>query len=78
MIVRTADGRTLTQARGVLYIMRRLGGLWRGIATVALVVPAGLMDAAYAGVARVRHRLFARPVEACPILPPRLRGRFDY
>ncbi|OAI53038.1 hypothetical protein AYO44_16345 [Planctomycetaceae bacterium SCGC AG-212-F19] len=78
MIVRTADGQTLTQARGVLYIMRRLGGLWRVIATVALIVPPGLMDAGYAGVARIRHRLFARPVEACPILPAGLRGRFDY
>jgi predicted DCC family thiol-disulfide oxidoreductase YuxK len=78
IVVRTADGQILTQARAVLYIMRRLGGLWRLLAGLARLVPAALLDAAYNGIARIRYRLFAKPADACPILPPRLRGRFDF
>lgn len=78
IVVRTADGRTLIQAQAVLYIMQRLGGLWRIIATLVQVVPPGLLNIAYAGVARVRRRIFAAPAEACPILPKHLRGRFDF
>jgi predicted DCC family thiol-disulfide oxidoreductase YuxK len=78
IVVRTADGRTLTQASAILYIMQRLGGLWRIIATVAKVIPPALLDVAYAGIARIRYRLFAKPPDACPIQPPKLRGRFDF
>ena len=38
-------------------------------------VPNVLADIAYDGVAAVRHRLFTRPTDACPILPPALRSR---
>ena len=34
-------------------------------------------DIAYDFVASIRYRLFARPKEACPMLPPDLRSRFD-
>jgi predicted DCC family thiol-disulfide oxidoreductase YuxK len=78
IVVRTADGRTLIQSQAVLYIMQRLGGLWRLIATLVLVIPAGLLNTVYAGVARIRRHVFAAPAEACPILPKHLRGRFDF
>ncbi len=78
IVVRTTDGRTLVQAQAILYIMQRLGGLWRIIATLAKVIPPALLDVAYAGIARIRHRLFAKPADACPILPRNLRGRFDF
>jgi hypothetical protein len=35
-----------------------------------------LGDAAYDLVARLRHRLFALPPDACPVTPPHLRARF--
>jgi hypothetical protein len=34
-------------------------------------------DAGYDGVARVRHLLFPRPGDACPVTPPELRARFE-
>ena len=76
LVVATADGRMLTRAAAVLHLGQRLGGIWRALATIARVVPARLLDAAYDVVARLRHRLFAKPKDACPLLPPHLRARF--
>jgi hypothetical protein len=36
-----------------------------------------LLDTGYDGIARIRHRIFAKPPDACPILPAPLRDRFD-
>jgi predicted DCC family thiol-disulfide oxidoreductase YuxK len=35
-----------------------------------------MRDAIYDRIARRRHRLFAAPTEACPLIPPALRSRF--
>ena len=77
LLIATADGRLLTRARGVRHLLERLGGYWRCLAWVSRVVPAALLDFAYDRVATIRHRLFRRPPEACPILPPELRERFE-
>jgi len=76
VVVVTAEGRLLVRSRAALHILRRLGGLWRVLAGVAGLVPRPLLDRAYDGVAAVRHRLFARPTEACPVVAPALRARF--
>lgn len=76
IIVRTADGVTLMRSAAVLYALRRLGGVWRVLGTVATVVPAGLRDGIYDWIAHIRYRLFPTPVEACPLVPPDLRARF--
>jgi predicted DCC family thiol-disulfide oxidoreductase YuxK len=70
------DGRFLVRARAVLEIGRRLGGLWRAAAVVVSLVPKTPLDWLYDGVARVRKRLFAPPLAACPRVPPYLRERF--
>lgn len=77
MVVRTERGELLTRSAGVLHILRRLGGIWRLMAALLALLPARLRDAMYDGVARIRHRIFAQPAEACPLMPPRLRKRFD-
>lgn len=71
------DGRLLTRSAAALEIASRLGGLWLGLARLARLVPRSALDAAYDAIARVRKRLFASPKDACPILPPELRARFD-
>ena len=77
IIVMTADGRLLIRSAAVLHILARLGGLWRLTAVLCRIVPAVLRDWLYDRIAQVRHRMFRRPVEACPVLPPELRKRFD-
>lgn len=71
------DGRLLTRASAALEIAARLGGFWRAIAALGRRLPLGPLDRLYDTVARVRKRIFATPSDACPILPPDLRARFD-
>lgn len=76
LVLRTSEGTLLTRSDAVLHLMKRLGGVWRVLAVVGEVIPRGLRDATYDGIAAVRHRLFAKPSDACPIVPKDLRLRF--
>lgn len=77
IVVRTDVGTLLVKSDAALHLARRLGGFWRILATIGRLVPRSLRNRAYDFVARIRYRLFARPKEACPILPPDLRARFS-
>ncbi|HEV8198984.1 MAG TPA: DCC1-like thiol-disulfide oxidoreductase family protein [Candidatus Polarisedimenticolia bacterium] len=76
LVLVTRSHEVLTRSRGVFRALAELGGYWRVLAGVSGVLPVRLADAAYDAVARVRHRLFRRPEEACPLVPEDLRGRF--
>lgn len=78
IVVLLEDGRLLTRTAALLELASRLGGLWRGVALLASPIPEPLRDAAYDAFARIRKRLFQQPTDACPILPPDLRARFDH
>jgi predicted DCC family thiol-disulfide oxidoreductase YuxK len=73
----TEDGALLTRARAARYILERLAWPWRVAAAASRLVPLALLDRVYDAVAVRRRGLFARPRQACPILPPELRQRFD-
>lgn len=77
IVLEREDGRLLVRSAAVLEIASRLGGLWRLLALGAGLLPEPLLDVAYDGVARIRTRLFTKPKDTCPILPPDLRERFD-
>ena len=77
IVVYTADGRLLIRSEAFLHIFRRLGGPWKLFADLAALVPRPIRDAVYNFIARVRHRLFRRPQDTCPLVPPELRSRFD-
>jgi predicted DCC family thiol-disulfide oxidoreductase YuxK len=76
LVLETRKGAILTKARAVRHGLAALGGSWRVLGGMSRIVPLPLLDAAYDAVARVRHRLFRRPADACPITPPDLRARF--
>ena len=75
LVLRTTQGRLLVRSAAVLESLRRVGGVWRGLAAVASAVPAPLGDAAYDLVARSRRRLFRKPGSACPVVPAAKRAR---
>lgn len=77
LVVRTDDGRLLLRSAGALHVLARLGGGWGLLARVLTLVPRPLGDFGYDQVARVRKRFFARPQNACPMVPPELARRFD-
>lgn len=77
IVLSLPDGRLLVRAAAVLEIGKRLGGIWRVAATAAGALPLRALDAGYDEIARIRHRIFAKPPDACPILPVQLLDRFD-
>jgi len=76
LLLKTADGRLLARSAAVLESLRLLGGFGKVLAGIARVVPTPVADRLYAGVARVRSRLFPPPAGACPHVPRELQGRF--
>ena len=78
VVVATSDGRVLSRSAAVAHVMQRLGGLWGLSGRLGALMPSGPLDAVYDRIAAVRHRLFKRPTDACPLMPKHLRARFLY
>jgi predicted DCC family thiol-disulfide oxidoreductase YuxK len=76
IVVRTEHGELLVRSDAVVYILRRLGGMWRVIAAAISLAPRGLRNGIYDFIARIRHRVFGRAKTLCPVLPADLRSRF--
>ena len=77
IVVLTPDGTLLARSAAVIHILERIGGPWRLPGGLLVLVPQGLRDLGYDGIARVRHRLFRKPTAACPVTSPELRARFE-
>ena len=77
LVLLASDGACLTRSEAVIHLLERIGGPWRLLAGLLGLVPRRIRDAAYDAVARARHRLFRRPLDACPVTPPALRARFE-
>ena len=77
VIVRATDGSLFTRSAAFVHIFSRLGGAWRVIAATVGLVPHPLLDAAYDSTARIRHVIFGRRANSCPIVSPELRIRFE-
>lgn len=78
VIVQTASGELLVRSTAIIYLAKRLGGIWQILGTMAELIPVSWRDRLYDWIAGIRHHLFAPPAAACPLIPPHLRDRFDY
>ena len=78
VIVITERDEVLVKSDAALYIGKRLGGVWRLLATAAQAIPRGMRDGVYDFIAQIRDRLFAKPEGLCPVAAPDIRARFDY
>ncbi len=76
LVLVTPGGEVRTRSDAVLGILTRLGRPWTWLARLARLVPGRWLDAVYDTVARLRRRLFARPLHICPAVKPSLRARF--
>jgi len=65
----------LERSAAVLFVMRQLGGIWQGFASVGGLIPRAIRDWAYDVVARNRYRVFRRQ-ESCPLPSEADRDRF--
>ncbi len=66
--------RLLRKSEAVLYIARRLGGLWR-LSRVLRILPASVLDRFYGMIARYRYAWFGKH-DSCPLPEERHRDRF--
>ena len=59
---RRTDGsrELLIRSRAVLFVLKRLGGGWKVLATILQIVPTPLADLCYRFVAAVRYRVFGK------------------
>jgi predicted DCC family thiol-disulfide oxidoreductase YuxK len=77
LVVQTAGGDFYVRSDAVVYVLSRLGGFWAFAGALLRRVPRRWRDWAYDCIARLRGRLFRRPADLCPRLPPDLRDRFE-
>ncbi len=77
IVLRTPDGELRVRSAALIEIGDQLGGVWRALALASRAVPRVLRDGLYDQIAAIRYRLFRRPEQACPIVPPDLRERFS-
>jgi len=66
----------LVRSSAVIYVMKRLGGLWCVAAMLLTLVPRRLRDAGYIAVASMRKRIFGTSEGICPIVGELWRARF--
>jgi predicted DCC family thiol-disulfide oxidoreductase YuxK len=65
----------LARSDAVLFVARRLGGIWRILATFLGWLPFRLREWGYRAIARNRYRMFGR-YDACLLPSEETRGRF--
>ena len=76
IVLREPSGTLRVKSDAVVTMLGHLGGVWRVASWLMRLVPRPVRDVCYDAVARVRLKLFARPTDACPMMPADLRGRF--
>ena len=76
VVVVEENKNVLTRSAAVIYVLKRLGGLWFFSATLLSLVPRELRDVAYDAIASVRKRIFGTTEAVCPLVPRPLRARF--
>ena len=78
IVLMKSRGEVLFRSDAVVQILMILGGAWKMVGWLALMIPGFLRDHIYDGVAAIRYRLFGRTIEQCPLVPCHLRKRFRH
>ncbi len=75
LVFNETEGRMLSESAAVFYLLRNCGSFWRGVVGVCDMLPIRYWNRLYRLVARVRHRLFAKPKGLVPELSATLEMR---
>ena len=78
IVVAREEDLPLVRSSAVVYILKQLGGLWWFLSWGLFIIPKPIRDLGYDFVAAIRHSIFKKPVEACPMMPPDLKRRFTF
>ncbi len=77
MVIETENGALLLRSDAWIHILRRLGGKWNFLANLLSPTPRPVRDFFYNRIASIRHKLFRRRDDICPLVPPELGARFN-
>lgn len=64
VVVLTESGDILTKSAAILFVFKKLGGIWQALSWFGGIFPTSFMDALYGFVSRHRYKLFGR-LETC-------------
>jgi len=67
--------RVLTRSTAALRVLQYLGGAWRPLGWLGMIVPRRVRDGVYASIARHRHQIL-RGAPVCVVPSPEQRARF--
>ena len=70
------DYKIYLKAFSLIFILKKLGGIWRVLGILYSLLPMRLANIMYDFVAKTRYTFFSRKVELCPLMPPELKARF--
>lgn len=76
IVLQTADGALLLKSAAVRVMLLQIGGLWHTLGVLLGFIPRAFSDWGYDLIAKIRHRLFKKPEDVCPVVPAELRHRF--
>jgi len=77
IVLLSSKDQILLRSRAVRQALDDLGGIWRLVSWGMRLFPLPLLDWGYDRIAAIRHRLFKKPDDVCPVVPTPLRTRFS-
>jgi predicted DCC family thiol-disulfide oxidoreductase YuxK len=76
IVIVAPQNRLLVKSDALIYILKRLGGLWFVMAFLLCALPRRLRDVGYETVAHVRRRIAGTTQNLCPMVPEMWRAQF--
>jgi len=76
VVVMDEKNNILVRSAAVIYVMKRLGGMWFLAASLLSLVPRALRDLGYVTCAFLRKAILGTTQEVCPLVPTQWRARF--
>lgn len=76
MVLQTEGDQILFKSQAILYLLKRLGGLWTLIGSILSLFPKRVGDAVYDFIGARRFSWFGKTPDLCPIIPNSYRDRF--
>lgn len=76
IVLLAGDGEIYLKSTAVGLLLTGLGGLWRPLGELLLLIPRPIRDFGYSAVGLIRKKLAPLPTDLCPVIAPDLRSRF--
>lgn len=71
------EQKCLEKGEAIIFILHILGKPWSFLAYLLKIFPLWLVNIGYGIVAKIRHKIFKKPKELCPLIPSNLKQFFE-